>query len=189
MEGSIPQLLPTCRIFSFNHHLLPLPFSLPPPSVVVCHAFLPRRSCSCSFARGSRYVALCSANSHAVLTALPQRTLPSPVLLRASTGELDWFDELMAFFYCHRRVQDTTNNITWTYTAGSPNPINIIVFNQNNATLNGNFSIASYVNVSQEVCIPSSRLHDAPRLTSPSLPADFHCVRLVFAALFLVVVG
>ncbi|CCM04110.1 uncharacterized protein FIBRA_06270 [Fibroporia radiculosa] len=47
-------------------------------------------------------------------------------------------------------VQYTTNTITWTYASGDPNPINIDVFNTHNTTLNGNFSIASYVNVSQQ---------------------------------------
>ncbi|KAI0920643.1 hypothetical protein AcW1_002326 [Taiwanofungus camphoratus] len=47
-------------------------------------------------------------------------------------------------------VQYTTNVITWSYTAGDPNPIDILVINQNDTTLNGDFSIAQYVDVSQE---------------------------------------
>ncbi|KAI0724669.1 hypothetical protein C8Q72DRAFT_857511, partial [Fomitopsis betulina] len=47
-------------------------------------------------------------------------------------------------------VQDTTNTITWSYSAGDPSPINIFVNNLQNTTLNGNFSIATYVNVSAE---------------------------------------
>ncbi|KAI0772356.1 hypothetical protein BD413DRAFT_40650 [Trametes elegans] len=47
-------------------------------------------------------------------------------------------------------VQNTSNTITWTFNQGDPSPININVVNGNNATLNGIFSIASFVNVSQE---------------------------------------
>ncbi|EPT00061.1 hypothetical protein FOMPIDRAFT_1123394, partial [Fomitopsis schrenkii] len=48
------------------------------------------------------------------------------------------------------RVQFTTNTITWDYSPGDPSPINIIVNNLQNTTLNGDFSIASYVNVSAQ---------------------------------------
>ena len=51
------------------------------------------------------------------------------------------------------RVQNATNTITWSYNAGDPSPIDIFVRNLQNTTLNGNFSIASYVNVSAEVCL------------------------------------
>ncbi|KAF9815636.1 hypothetical protein IEO21_04426 [Rhodonia placenta] len=83
-------------------------------------------------------------------------------------------------------VQDTTNNITWTYTAGSPNPINIIVFNQNNATLNGNFSIASYVNVSQEAsCRTNVTLvvgdSYGVRFTSPTNISDIYATSGLFS--------
>lgn len=49
------------------------------------------------------------------------------------------------------RVQNATNTITWSYNSGDPSPIDIFVRNLQNTTLNGNFSIASYVNVSAEV--------------------------------------
>ncbi|KAI0633096.1 hypothetical protein C8Q77DRAFT_1121600 [Trametes polyzona] len=45
-------------------------------------------------------------------------------------------------------VQNTSNTITWTFNQGDPSPININVVNSNNRTLNGIFSIASFVNVS-----------------------------------------
>jgi hypothetical protein len=51
------------------------------------------------------------------------------------------------------RVQNLSNTISWTYTSGDPTPVDIIVTNGNNATLNGDFSIARFVAVSQEVCL------------------------------------
>lgn len=45
-------------------------------------------------------------------------------------------------------VADTSNNITWTFQANDPNPVSIIVTNTDNTTLNGDFSIAEFVNVS-----------------------------------------
>lgn len=51
------------------------------------------------------------------------------------------------------RVQNTSNNISWTYTQGDPTSVDIVISNSNNATLNGNFSIARSVPVSQEVCL------------------------------------
>ncbi|KAH9979824.1 hypothetical protein BJV74DRAFT_732618, partial [Russula compacta] len=47
-------------------------------------------------------------------------------------------------------VQDASNLISWTYTQGDPSSVDIIVSNANNQTLNGNFSIARDVPVSQE---------------------------------------
>ena len=49
------------------------------------------------------------------------------------------------------RVQNTSNTITWSFGAGDPNPVSIIVTNKDNTTLNGAFSIAESVNVSQAV--------------------------------------
>src|SRR5579863_5967552 len=49
------------------------------------------------------------------------------------------------------RVQNTSNLISWTYTQGDPSSVDIIVTNSNNQTLNGAFSIARSVPVSQEV--------------------------------------
>jgi len=49
------------------------------------------------------------------------------------------------------RVQNVSNLISWTYTQGDPSSVDIIVTNSNNATLNGAFSIARAVPVSQEV--------------------------------------
>ena len=49
------------------------------------------------------------------------------------------------------RVQNQTNVITWQFNQGDPSPIEIVVINSNNATLNGAFSIAQFVNVSQQV--------------------------------------
>ena len=49
------------------------------------------------------------------------------------------------------RVQFTTNTISWQFTQGDPSSVDIIINNANNATLNGNFSIARAVPVSQEV--------------------------------------
>ncbi|OBZ74695.1 hypothetical protein A0H81_05549 [Grifola frondosa] len=46
-------------------------------------------------------------------------------------------------------VQNTSNTISWTFSPGDPNPIDIVIVNANNATLNGAFSIANSVNVSQ----------------------------------------
>ncbi|KAH9995218.1 hypothetical protein BJV77DRAFT_235898 [Russula vinacea] len=47
-------------------------------------------------------------------------------------------------------VQNTSNLISWTYGSGDPSSVDIIVNNSNNQTLNGNFSIARSVPVSQE---------------------------------------
>ncbi|KAI0300061.1 hypothetical protein B0F90DRAFT_575031 [Multifurca ochricompacta] len=48
-------------------------------------------------------------------------------------------------------VQNTSNTIQWTYNQGDPTPVDIIITNQANQTLNGDFSIARFVPVSQEV--------------------------------------
>jgi len=47
-------------------------------------------------------------------------------------------------------VQFTTNTISWQFTQGDPSSVDIIINNVNNVTLNGNFSIARAVPVSQE---------------------------------------
>jgi hypothetical protein len=47
-------------------------------------------------------------------------------------------------------VQNTSNLISWTYTQGDPSSVDVIVTNDNNQTLNGAFSIARGVPVSQE---------------------------------------
>ncbi|CDO77492.1 hypothetical protein BN946_scf184902.g26 [Trametes cinnabarina] len=47
-------------------------------------------------------------------------------------------------------VQNTSNTITWQFSQGDPSPISITVVNANNATLNGAFSIANFVNVSTQ---------------------------------------
>ncbi|KZT03255.1 uncharacterized protein LAESUDRAFT_684045 [Laetiporus sulphureus 93-53] len=47
-------------------------------------------------------------------------------------------------------VQDTSNTVTWDYSSGDPNPIDINVVNVANTTLDGNFTIATYVNVSTQ---------------------------------------
>ncbi|KAL7278755.1 hypothetical protein PYCCODRAFT_1426324 [Trametes coccinea BRFM310] len=47
-------------------------------------------------------------------------------------------------------VQNTSNTITWQFSDGDPNPISINVVNANNATLNGVFTIANFVNVSTQ---------------------------------------
>ena len=72
------------------------------------------------------------------------------------------------------RVQNQTNVITWQFNQGDPSPININVVNSNNATLNGVFSIASFVNVSQEVrcLVMLPFLRDAHLHSHP----DFHRV-------------
>ena len=49
------------------------------------------------------------------------------------------------------RVQNVSNTIQWSYTTGDPTPVDIIITNSNNQTLNGEFSIARFVPVSQEV--------------------------------------
>ncbi|KAK7690512.1 hypothetical protein QCA50_005610 [Cerrena zonata] len=45
-------------------------------------------------------------------------------------------------------VQNTTNIIAWSFDQGDTNPISIIVTNSNNTFLNGNFSIAEFVDLS-----------------------------------------
>ncbi|KAI1787388.1 hypothetical protein LXA43DRAFT_712286 [Ganoderma leucocontextum] len=45
-------------------------------------------------------------------------------------------------------VQNQTNTITWQFNQGDPSPITINIVNANNQTLNGAFSIASFVNIS-----------------------------------------
>jgi len=47
-------------------------------------------------------------------------------------------------------VQNQSNVIDWTYTQGDPNPVDIIITNGNNQTLNGDFSIARFVQVSDQ---------------------------------------
>ncbi|KAI9439412.1 hypothetical protein BJY52DRAFT_1096204, partial [Lactarius psammicola] len=47
-------------------------------------------------------------------------------------------------------VQNVSNTIQWTFNPGDPTPVDIIITNQNNQTLNGDFSIARFVPVSQE---------------------------------------
>jgi len=47
-------------------------------------------------------------------------------------------------------VQNTSNQISWSFSSGDPSSVDIFVSNSNNATLNGNFSIARSVPVSQE---------------------------------------
>lgn len=54
-------------------------------------------------------------------------------------------------FFFILRVQGVSNLIQWTYSSGDPSSVDIIVNNANNQTLNGNFSIARNVPVSQEV--------------------------------------
>jgi hypothetical protein len=51
------------------------------------------------------------------------------------------------------RVQNTSNIISWSFTQGDASTVDIVVTNSNNQTLNGNFSIARSVPVSQEVCL------------------------------------
>ena len=45
----------------------------------------------------------------------------------------------------------TSNNISWSFTSGDPNPVSIIITNGNDTFLNGNFSIAEYVDLSPKV--------------------------------------
>ncbi|KIP06635.1 hypothetical protein PHLGIDRAFT_106712 [Phlebiopsis gigantea 11061_1 CR5-6] len=45
-------------------------------------------------------------------------------------------------------VANTSNVISWTFAAGDPSPVNIIVVNSDNATLNGPFFIANSVDLS-----------------------------------------
>ncbi|KAN0103645.1 hypothetical protein V8E52_011783 [Russula decolorans] len=47
-------------------------------------------------------------------------------------------------------VQNTSNLISWSFTQGDAATVDIVVSNSNNQTLNGNFSIARSVPVSQE---------------------------------------
>ncbi|KAI0764127.1 hypothetical protein BC629DRAFT_1649115 [Irpex lacteus] len=47
-------------------------------------------------------------------------------------------------------VQNTSNTITWQFTSGDPSPVDILVVNSDNATLNGPFSIAQFVDTSAE---------------------------------------
>ena len=48
-------------------------------------------------------------------------------------------------------MQNTSNVITWTYSPGDPSPVDIVVTNPDNTTLNGNFSIARFIDISAEV--------------------------------------
>lgn len=49
------------------------------------------------------------------------------------------------------RVQNVSNPIDWTYQSGDPTPVDIIVTNGANTTLNGDFFIARFVEVSELV--------------------------------------
>lgn len=51
------------------------------------------------------------------------------------------------------RVQNVSNTIDWTYQSGDPTPVDIIVTNGANTTLNGDFFIARFVEVSELVCL------------------------------------
>ncbi|KAF7791556.1 hypothetical protein EIP86_002572 [Pleurotus ostreatoroseus] len=56
-------------------------------------------------------------------------------------------------------VQNTSNVITWTFTQGDPSPVDILVINSDNTTLNGAFDIAQFVDVSiQSVTITNVTL-------------------------------
>lgn len=50
------------------------------------------------------------------------------------------------------RVQNATNTISWNFNQSDPAAVDIVVVNANNATLNGVFSIARFVNVTTQVC-------------------------------------
>ncbi|KAI0093063.1 hypothetical protein BDY19DRAFT_989741 [Irpex rosettiformis] len=45
-------------------------------------------------------------------------------------------------------VQNTSNTINWQFTSGDPSPVDILVVNADNSTLNGPFSIAQFVDTS-----------------------------------------
>ncbi|KAL5533130.1 hypothetical protein ACEPAF_4906 [Sanghuangporus sanghuang] len=45
-------------------------------------------------------------------------------------------------------VQNTSNTISWSFSSSDPNPVDIIVSNSNSSYLNGNFSIATSVDLS-----------------------------------------
>jgi len=47
-------------------------------------------------------------------------------------------------------VQNTTNYIQWQYASGDPSPVDIIITNGNSSFLNGEFSIAQFVDLSQK---------------------------------------
>ncbi|KIY53340.1 hypothetical protein FISHEDRAFT_68951 [Fistulina hepatica ATCC 64428] len=47
-------------------------------------------------------------------------------------------------------VQNLSNVISWSYSSGDPNPISIVIVAKNSTTLNGDYSIAEYVEVSEE---------------------------------------
>jgi len=47
-------------------------------------------------------------------------------------------------------VQFTSNIISWTAAANDPNPVSIIVSNTNDSFLNGDFSIAQFVDINQK---------------------------------------
>ncbi|KAI0028657.1 hypothetical protein K488DRAFT_37907, partial [Vararia minispora EC-137] len=47
-------------------------------------------------------------------------------------------------------VQNTSNTISWTATSADPASVDVIVTNTNNQTLNGDFSIARFLNTSSE---------------------------------------
>ena len=49
------------------------------------------------------------------------------------------------------RVANSTNIISWTFNAGDPSPVNIIVVNSDNATLNGPFFIANNADLTNSV--------------------------------------
>ena len=80
--------------------------------------------------------------------------LTSSALTKTRTGASSIL--LIAFKRCLTclrvsRVQNASNTITWQFSSGDPSPIDILVVNANNATLNGAFSIARFVNVSDQV--------------------------------------
>jgi len=53
-------------------------------------------------------------------------------------------------------VQFQSNTISWGFDQGDPSPISIIITNSNNSFLNGAFSIAQFVDVSQQTFIVSN---------------------------------
>lgn len=71
------------------------------------------------------------------------------------------------------RVQNTSNTIHWSFNSGDPSPVDIIVVNGYNATLNGPFSIAQFVDTSTmvRVALRLARLEAHVRHTARVSPS------------------
>jgi hypothetical protein len=151
-------------IFSFFSVSASPPFFFSPSLSLYCHA-LCSLSPRCLSSFSSWYVSLCSlvillfyydageVHNADLLPLLIQRLYPlmvhPPVVIGTSCYGSS--PRSLVLKFCYRRVQNTSNSITWTYSSGDPSPVSIIILNSDPTVLNGAFSIDEYVDLSLQV--------------------------------------